>query len=51
MDTEKEELKKKANTFRECADIMDEIAETEDEDKVEELSARLLIKMIKINEL
>lgn len=49
MDTEKKELKEKANLFRQCADILDEIAETEDEDKVEELSAKLLIKMIKLD--
>lgn len=49
MDTEKKELKEKANLFRQCADIMDEMAETEDEDRMEELTARLLLKMIKLD--
>lgn len=43
----KEEIKEMAQTFREAADILDEIAELDDE---EELSARFLLKMIKIQQ-
>lgn len=48
-----------AQTFREAADILDEIAELDDKEgmtreerkeKEEELSARLLLKMIKIQQ-
>lgn len=51
MDTEKKELKEKANLFRQCADIIDEMAETEDEDRMEELTARLFVKMIKLEQM
>lgn len=56
---EKEEIKEMAQTFREAADILDEIAEfdgkegmtrEERKEKKEELSARFLLKMIKIQQ-
>lgn len=56
---EKEEIKEMAQTFREAADILDEIAELdgkkgmtreERKEKEEELSARFLLKMIKIQQ-
>lgn len=55
----KEEIKEMAQTFREAADILDEIAELDDKEgmtreerkeKEEELSARFLLKMIKIQQ-
>lgn len=46
--TEKEELREKARIFRKCADILEEIAETEDADKTEELTGQLIINMMKI---
>lgn len=55
----KEEIKEMAQTFREAADILDEIAELdgkegmtreERKEKEEELSARFLLKMIKIQQ-
>lgn len=55
----KEEIKEMAQTFREAADILDEIAELDDKEgmtreerkeKGEELSARFLLKMIKIQQ-
>lgn len=56
---EKEEIKEMAQTFREAADILDEIAELDGKEgmtrekrkeKEEELSARFLLKMIKIQQ-
>ena len=56
---EKEEIKEMAQTFREAADILDEIAELDDKEgmtreerkeKEEVLSARFLLKMIKIQQ-
>lgn len=56
---EKEEIKEMTQTFREAADILDEIAELdgkegmtreERKEKEEELSARFLLKMIKIQQ-
>ena len=47
METEKEELKKRASIFRQCADLIDKIAETEDEKEREELWIRLYVKMTK----
>lgn len=53
----KDDIKEMAQTFREAADILDEIAELDDKEgmtreerkeKEEELSARFLLKMIKI---
>lgn len=55
----KDDIKGMAQTFREIADILDEIAELDDKEdmtreerkeKEEELSARLLLKMIKIQQ-
>jgi hypothetical protein len=55
----KEEIKEMAQTFRGAADILDEIAELDDKEgmtreerkeKEEELSARFLLKMIKIQQ-
>lgn len=55
----KEEIKEMAQTFREAADILDEIAELDDKEgmtreerkeKEEELAARFLLKMIKIQQ-
>lgn len=46
--TEKEELREKARIFRKCADIMEELAETEDEEKAEELVGKLMMQMIRI---
>lgn len=55
---EKEKIKEMAQTFREAADILDEIAELdgkegmtrEERKEKEELSARFLLKMIKIQQ-
>lgn len=53
----KDDIKEIAQTFREAADILDEIAELDDKEgmtkeerkeKEEELSARFLMKLIKI---
>lgn len=54
----KEEIKEMAQTFRGAADILDEIAELDDKEGMtreerkekEELSARFLLKMIKIQQ-
>lgn len=55
----KDDIKGMAQTFRETADILDEIAELDDKEdmtreerkeKEEELSARCLLKMIKIQQ-
>lgn len=46
--TGKEELHEKAKMFRQCADIMEELAETEDEEKAEELVGKLMMQMIRI---
>lgn len=55
----KDDIKEMAQTFREAADIPDEIAELDDKEgmtreerkeKEEELSARFLLKMIKIQQ-
>lgn len=52
----KDDIKEMAQTFREAADILDEIAELDDKEgmtkeerkeKEEELSARFLMKLIK----
>ena len=45
---EKKELREKAKLFRQCADIMEELAETEDEEKAEELVGKLMVQTIKI---
>lgn len=55
----KDDIKEMAQTFREAADILDEIAELDDKEgmtkeerkeKKEELSARFLMKLIKIQQ-
>lgn len=55
----KDDIKEMAQTFREVADILDEIAELDDKEgmtkeerkeKEEELSARFLMKLIKIQQ-
>lgn len=55
----KDDIKEMAQTFREAADILDEIAELDDKEgmtrkerkeKEEELPARFLLKMIKIQQ-
>lgn len=55
----KDDIKGMAQTFREVADILDEIAELDDKEdmtreerkeKEEELLARFLLKMIKIQQ-
>lgn len=53
----KDDIKEMAQTFREAADILDEIAElddkegmTKEERKEKELSARFLMKLIKIQQ-
>lgn len=54
----KDDIKGMAQTFREAADILDEIAELDDKEDMtreerkekEELSARFLLKMIKIQQ-
>lgn len=55
----KEEIKEMAQTYRETADILDEIAELDDKEgmtreerkeKEEELLAKFLLKMIKIQQ-
>lgn len=54
----KDDIKGMAQTFREAADIPDEIADLDDKEdmtreerkKEEELSARFLLKMIKIQQ-
>lgn len=43
----KHDLKKIAQLFRECADILDEVEDCEDEEKVDELCARFAIKLLK----
>lgn len=55
----KDDIKEMAQTFREAADILNEIAELDDKEgmtkeerkeKEEELSARFLMKLIKIQQ-
>lgn len=46
--TGKEELRENAKLFRRCADIMEELAETEEEEKAEELVGKLMMQMIRI---
>lgn len=55
----KDDIKEMAQTFREAADILDEVAELDDKEgmtkeerkeKEEELSARFLMKLIKIQQ-
>lgn len=54
----KDDIKEMTQTFREAADILDEIAELDDKEGMtreerkekEELSARFLLKMIKIQQ-
>lgn len=54
----KDDIKEMAQTFREEADILDEIAELDDKEGMtreerkekEELTARFLLKMIKIQQ-
>lgn len=55
----KDDIKEMAQTFREAADILDEIAELDDKEgmtkeerkeKEEELSVRFLMKLIKIQQ-
>lgn len=55
----KDDIKEMAQTFMEAADILDEIAELDDKEgmtkeerkeKEEELSARFLMKLIKIQQ-
>lgn len=55
----KDDIKEMAQTFREAADILDEIAELDDKEgmtkeerkeKEEELSARFSMKLIKIQQ-
>lgn len=55
----KDDIKEMAQTFREAADILDEIAELDDKEgmtkeerkeKEEELTARFLMKLIKIQQ-
>lgn len=55
----KDDIKEMAQTFREAADILDEIAELDDKEgmtkeerkeKEEELQARFLMKLIKIQQ-
>lgn len=41
------EFKEIAKLFRECADILDEVEDCEDEEKVDELCARFAIKLLK----
>lgn len=45
----KEEIKEKAKIFRECADLLDEMAEVEDTEKGEELMVKLMIRMMKLD--
>lgn len=44
----KEDLKKLADTYREIADVIDEMAESEDPEKEEELAGNFIAKLLKI---
>lgn len=44
----KEDLKKLADTYREIADIIDEMTNSEDPEKEEELAGKFLVKLLKI---
>ena len=44
----KEDLKKLADTYREIADIIDEMTEREEPEKEEELAGKFLVKLLKI---
>lgn len=48
---EKETLKKIAKLYRESADILDEMSEETDEEKVDELMAKYVVKTMKLQEL
>ncbi len=48
---EKETLKKIAELYRESADILDEMSEETDEEKVDELMAKYVVKTMKLQEL
>ena len=45
---EKEEMKEVAAIYREMANIIEEMAENEDEKKEEEIMERLILKTIKL---
>lgn len=45
---EKEKWLEKAKMFRQCADIIEELVETEDKEKAEELAGKLMVQMIRI---
>ena len=47
----KEEMKEAAKLTRDCADILDEMAEVEEEEKSDELLARYAAKMLRIRRL
>lgn len=44
----KEDLKKLADAYREIADIIDEMTNSEDPEKEEELAGKFLVKLLKI---
>lgn len=44
----KETLKAAAKLERECADILEELSETEDEEKAEELTVRYALRATKV---
>ncbi len=46
----KEKLKVAAKLERECADILEELSETEDEEKVQELAVKYALKSMKAQE-
>lgn len=48
---DKETLKQMAKLYRESADIIDEISEETDEEKVNELIAKYVVKAMKIQKL
>ena len=47
----KEEIKEAAKLTRDCADILDEMAEVEEEEKVDELLVRYAAKTLRIRRL
>lgn len=50
MEQDKKEIREMAKALRESADILDEVCETEDTEKQEELLARFMLKMMKLQQ-
>lgn len=48
---EKQRMAELARTFREAADVLDEIVENTDKEREDELLGKFMVKMLKIQEM